>query len=341
MCYIDLMRKLNTPNPENSSVEELQFVQRATADRDMANRLMAIIMLLNGIQRESVLSCISVSEVTLRAWIRAFNESGIEGLATKPKSGRPPKLSNAQKNLAAYLFSKPGELGEDFWTKRKFHSYINRKLNFDLGYSTLAKYLRDKGYRLLVPRPKSPERNDQLRGEFLDKLRALLEKDSEAVWFCDEAGFMADPRPKPQYAMKGTKPVCPKTGLHIRESVIGSVQPTSGEFVSLIFNRVDRDVFQYYLDCLAESTDGRRVVLVLDNATWHRSKMLNWHHIEPMYLPPYSPDLNPIERLWAYIKDNYFNNWYTKKREDLQQRLINAINKVTDNNDIVSSVCHV
>jgi transposase len=335
------MQNLLYPNPENSSIPDLQTVQKATADRDMANRLMAMIMLFNGIGRDSVMACIACSENTLRNWIHAFNVSGIEGLATKPKAGRPTKLTTVEKNIASYMFCKPKELGEDFWTKRKFHTFLKQKLDFKLGYSTLAKYLQDEGYRLLVPRPESPERNPQLRGEFLDKLNLLLENNPESVWFCDEVGFMADPRPKSQYALKGTKPTCPKTGLHIRESVIGSVQPSSGELISLIFNRVDTDVFQYYLDYLAKMTKDRDVILVIDNASWHKSPKLDWHHVKPLFLPPYSPDLNPIERLWGVIKDRYFNNWYTKKREVLQERLIYAINEITDNPETVKSVCRV
>jgi transposase len=50
---------------------------------------------------------------------------------------------------------------------------------------------------------------------------------------------------------------------------------------------------------------GKTIYLVLDNASWHKTKKLNWYHIEPLYLPPYSPDFNPIERLWQHLKSNY------------------------------------
>ena len=49
-------------------------------------------------------------------------------------------------------------------------------------------------------------------------------------------------------------------------------------------------------------TANRQILLVLDNASWHKPKRLNWHHIKPLYLPPYSPDLNPIEHAWSKIK---------------------------------------
>ncbi|QUE50344.1 transposase [Luteolibacter ambystomatis] len=59
---------------------------------------------------------------------------------------------------------------------------------------------------------------------------------------------------------------------------------------------------------------------MLDNAGWHKSARLNWHHIEPVCLPPYSPDFNPIERLWQHLKGQYFAGFLTGAlRQDLQQ----------------------
>jgi transposase len=327
------------PNPDNAALPELREVQKATADRDMANRLMAMIMLLNGIDRSQVLACFGCHPNSLSNWIDAFNKRGIDGLATKPRSGRPPKLTPAERLVAKDFFAVPRDLGEEFWTKRKFHGFLKEVLRKELGYSTLARYLREDGFRLLVPRPESPDRNPEERGEFLEVLQLLLDRDPDAIWFSDEAGFLADPRPKATYAPKGTTPTCPATGLHIRESVIGAVQPSTGRFYSLVVSGVDTDVFQCFLDHLAEQTSGEQVWLVLDNASWHKAKRLNWHHIHALFLPPYSPDFNPIERLWKYIKDNYFNGWYTKSREALQDRLAMALVGIMESSHTVKSVC--
>lgn len=61
----------------------------------------------------------------------------------------------------------------------------------------------------------------------------------------------------------------------------------------------DTDVFQIFLDQLAKrtATSKKRILLVVDNSSWHHAAKLDWHHNIPMYLPAYSPDLNPIERL--------------------------------------------
>ena len=60
----------------------------------------------------------------------------------------------------------------------------------------------------------------------------------------------------------------------------------------MIFDGVDTDIFQYYLDYLAQEIpplDSKRRLLIVDNASWHKAQRLNWHHFEVHYLPGYSP----------------------------------------------------
>ena len=120
-----------------------------------------------------------------------------------------------------------------------------------------------------------------------------------------------------------------------------TVCPKSGELSALVVDGVDTTVFQVYLDMFAEQTMGRNIVLVLDNASWHKAKALDWKHITPMYLPPYSPDLNPIERLWKVAKDRYFTQWYTKDREELIQRICDALRSFIFEPEIVKKLCAV
>jgi len=83
----------------------------------------------------------------------------------------------------------------------------------------------------------------------------------------------------------------------------------------MIFDGVDSDVFQYYLDFLAKELpplDSKRRVLIVDNASWHKAQRLNWHHFEVHYLPGYSPDFNPIERLWLRLKVDFFSDFIAK-----------------------------
>ena len=72
-------------------------------------------------------------------------------------------------------------------------------------------------------------------------------------------------------------------------------------------------------------------ILVLDNASWHRKKSLNWHGWQPLNLPAYSPDFNPIERMWLAMKARWFNNYVCRTVDQLLQRLDHAILDVIRN----------
>lgn len=85
---------------------------------------------------------------------------------------------------------------------------------------------------------------------------------------------------------------------------------------------IETTVFQIFLDQFAKPTKGsdKRIVLVVDNASWLHAATSNWHHIVPMYQPTYFPDLNPIERLWFVIKNRFFTNWFTRDPDKLLAR---------------------
>jgi transposase len=87
-------------------------------------------------------------------------------------------------------------------------------------------------------------------------------------------------------------------------NVTGMICSRQGEFYALEFTHTDNEVFQVFLDYANQDIklERRRNGLICDNANWHKGKKLKWDNFEPVFLPPYSPDFNPIERLWLVIK---------------------------------------
>ena len=105
-------------------------------------------------------------------------------------------------------------------------------------------------------------------------------------------------------------------------------------------------MFQAFLDELAKHTarvaKRKQVVLVLDNASWHKHTNLNWHHITPCYLPAYSPDFNPIEAIWRVLKERFFNGWIAKSQEQLIERICVAIRSLFASEiSSIASVAHL
>lgn len=139
----------------------------------------------------------------------------------------------------------------------------------------------------------------------------------------------------------GRRKTCYYRGNHIRESLVGAVNPKTGDFESLILPYIDTQSFQFFLDYFNERLVNRTILMVLDNATWHKSEALKWGNVLPVFLPPYSPDLNPIEILWKVIKDRLFNEIPSSNFEELQDRIQIVVRQLYNNPEEVKSICKV
>jgi transposase len=84
----------------------------------------------------------------------------------------------------------------------------------------------------------------------------------------------------------------------------GAVEPTTGASFFLALPGLNTDLFQVWLDGCAAAFPDSLNLLVLDNGAFHKAKALRWpSNVAPIFLPPYSPELNPMERLWRDLKD--------------------------------------
>lgn len=300
------------PNAENATAGELLVAMEAAPNKRSYQRLAALRALLMGFSREQVATLFGRSERMVRLWILCFNEGGIDALASKPRSGRPRKIKLQRlRDLLVPVLEEPARAAQQHWlatrswTGVKVHGWLKEQLQIELGYRTTIRYLHELDYHLRVPQ-RWPERQDEAeRAAFLTDLHLLQQDPQVELWYGDECGIEGDPRPRRRWSARGSRPRVPYLGDHIRANVIGAVCPATGQSCALIFDGVDTDVFQCYLDHLAEAVPpeaGKRRVLIVDNASWHKAARLCWHHFAVKFLPGYSPDFNPIERLWLRLK---------------------------------------
>jgi len=314
---------------ENATVDELRVAMDAAPNKRSYIRLAALRALYLGMDRASVCVLYDRSDRMVRLWITLFNLGGIDALASKPRPGRRRKVKLQRlADLLVPVLEDPSQAQELHWTGVKVHGWLKEQLGLELGYSTTLRYLHELGYHLRVPQP-WPDRQDEVqRTAFLEEVRQWQADPQIELWFADECGIEGDPRPRRRWSARGSRPRVPYLGTHLRANVIGAVCPQSGECFSLIFDGVDTDVFQCWLDELAQAvppTPGQRRFLIVDNASWHKAARLNWHHFEPRFLPPYSPDFNPIERLWLRLKADFFSDFVARTPEQLTDRLCAAL----------------
>jgi len=182
--------------------------------------------------------------------------------------------------------------------------------------------------------------NPAKQKSFVVHIRIRNQEEHPVFWFEDETAVWADPAPFRQWAFRGSRPVSPRTVTHWHCNVMGAVRPDTGFFSGLIVSHGNGKLFQIFLDQLQEYLEpDRKNVMILDNARFHHMKILQWGKLEPVFLPPYSPNLNVIEPLWLRIKHRFFNGWIPKNQDQLDGRTWEALKYFSDSPELVKSIC--
>ncbi len=101
--------------------------------------------------------------------------------------------------------------------------------------------------------------------------------------------------------------------------VFGAVCPATGKTEALITPSVNKDIMHQYLGLISKSTaSGRHAVVVMDGAGWHTSELSEaFDNVVMIKLPPYSPELNPIEQVWSWMRQHKLANRCFKNYEDI------------------------
>jgi transposase len=142
------------------------------------------------------------------------------------------------------------------------------------------------------------------------------------VFFMDEARFGQQGTTTRLWAPRGSPPTAVKQTRYEWLYLFAAVEPASGESVALQSPSANTRVMDVFLTMLARVLGPQdHAVLILDGAGWHKSKKLRVPaQVTILHLPPYSPELNPVERLWAYLRSHYLAN----RAYDDYQHLLDA-----------------
>jgi transposase len=157
--------------------------------------------------------------------------------------------------------------------------------------------------------------------------------------FADEARFGRINRPRPCWAPRKVRPEVAAQLIREYIYLYGAVAPKDGTCVYLIMPTSNTACFQVFLDVLSRKFGRQDILLVLDGAPNHRCGGLALpDNVSLLFLPPYSPELNPKENLWDEIREKIFKNYALKSIEAVRTKLKQAILYIDRRPNTVKSI---
>jgi transposase len=119
----------------------------------------------------------------------------------------------------------------------------------------------------------------------------------------------------------------------------GAVSIGGGQWDSLILPQVNTDCMQIFLDEISNRYANERIVMVLDGAGWHKSKTLKIpQNMKLLSLPPYSPELNPVENIWEELREKHFHNRVFSSLDAVEEQLLHGLVHLESNPETTRSI---
>jgi putative transposase len=163
------------------------------------------------------------------------------------------------------------------------------------------------------------------------------------VWFQDESRFGQQGTLTRVWAKVGTRPRAVRQTQYDYLWILSAVCPQTGSCHGLLAPFLNTDVITVYLREFSKSlAPDVHAVLVWDGAGYHTSHEVKIpDNVTLLQLPPYSPELNPVENLWHYLKSHYWSNRCYENYHELEQAVIDAWRNVCSSTDTIKSICAV
>lgn len=278
-------------------------------------RMQAVKMYRKGMSAADIAVIFEVTPRAVLQWVATFINHGQNGLVAKKVSGRPPKLNAEQLRRLAFLVREhyPNQLSFDFglWTLRLIAQLIEREFKIKLSILTVGKVMHALGFSPQRPLHRAWEQNAALvsnwRAQVLPELLARAKRNGARVLFADEAGVRSDYHCGTTWGPMGKTPIVRSTGTRTSIQMISAIGLDGAMQFMIHEGLVNAEVFQRFLQQLMLEAK-QPVILVVDGHSIHKAKSIKSYvestqgRLELVYLPPYSPQLNPDEQVWKHVK---------------------------------------
>jgi transposase len=330
--------------------EQLQELTRAIHQKRVWRRAQAVVLAKQGRTAQDIADALGCSLKAVKNWVAQYNAGGIEALHDRPRSGRPPLLDPTQYPLLKQRLNDPPRPEDGVCTLRgaDVRQILEREFGVLMSLQSVYDLLQRLGYSSLMPRPQHEDANPEVQEFFkeivVDQIQAIAEAhpDKEVrTYFEDEARFGTQGTITRVWARKGSRPRAVRQNGREWLYVLMAVCVSTGAASALIMPQLNTEVLNLFLEQFSrELPDGVHAVLIWDGAGYHTSgDLVVPSNVSLIRLPPYSPELNPVENLWHYLRSHHWSNRSYEGYEELQEEAVRSLCAVSQA-ETLKSICN-
>lgn len=302
---------------QKASLEAKLKKAREASER---NRLCVILGHDEGLSIDDLAKALRISHSTVCNYLKDYESE--QKTNHDHKGGGQTKLSQEQS------ISLLQHLSEITYLKvKQICAYVEKQYGITYSRSGMTAWLQE--HKFVYKRPKKvPGKLDpQKQAAFIAEYAALKAnlKPDEEIYFVDAVHPEHQSQAVCGWMKKGAEKTLQTTGKQLRLHLAGAVCLAGMKFFTQEYETVDADAMLDFFKNLELTSSASTIYVILDNARSNKNKkleeFLKTSKIKMRYLPPYSPNLNPIERLWKIMRETKLYNRYFETSVDFFQEV--------------------
>lgn len=331
--------KISLTNQSRKNLKELLRHAQNSGDLPLVKRILAILSVFDGTLYSVIAATLHVSEESIRLWVNALMLKGINGLKSKKSPGRPSMLTKTQRKELDKLITE-GPINAGFpgacWRSPMIQTLIYERFGVFYSVHYISQLLKNMGYSYQKAKFVADHKDAEKRQEWLEKkwpeIFALAREKNAHILFGDEASFPQWGSLTYTWSKRGQQPVVKTSGTRRGYKVFGLIDYFSGRLFCKGHDqgRLNSESYEAFLTEVLSKTR-KYIVLIQDGARYHTSMAMQrffkkkTHRLTVFNLPSYSPDYNPIEKLWKKIKEKEIHLHYFPTFDSLKNKVEEAL----------------
>lgn len=323
-----------------AQTNELRRAHRAARNKKDADKLKAVYLLSRGKTPQEIAEVLMLDADTIGNYRKRYELEGISGLLKNNYLGSEPMLSCAEiEELTAHLEA------QTYWTVEAIVEYVKQTYDVDYSISGMRQLLHRLKFVYKKAKSIPGKANAELQKAYLDMLADVLKAKGEydAHYYLDGVHPQHNTQLVYGWIKKGQDKVVKSNSGRQRININGALNADTLEVVIRTDDTINAQSTLALFQALEQKHPlAESIFITLDNARYYKNALIYEYlatsKIKLLFMPPYSPNLNLIERLWKFMRKTILYNKYYEKFAEFRAEVMRFFENIAQYNDKLSTL---